>query len=326
MLRPVFGSLRLMKFALLLFVAAAFSAHALETDNYLTWDKNLPDSTADVNKLIQDQIEDVLSKTSPKQDISCKQITFRIANRFKTTPGKKLFENYIQDNLSEKMYPSNPYYLQESIFRNTSRFYLSRSGLSPNLHANGIYFGVDKLSHFGSTGRRYLKHYLKKLKKGYSPEEAEKSAIRLGLSNELRILGLWPSGVFSYGDVEANYQGFLFYKKLCLDEKDTYLEKAGGSWKLAKIPDIRDYVSPYWDETFNHSFLGHGMWNVTSKIIKAEYCSLRSSEIVVNRFKLYSERIHTSNSLTYVKELQSLGHKLAPDPSETQSIQKLCGI
>lgn len=313
-----------MKTILFLILAAAFSAHALETDNYLTWDRSLPDSTGDLNQLIQDQIEDVISKTSQKQDLSCKEITFRIANRFKTTPGKKLFENYIQENFSDKMYPTNPYYLQESIFRNTSRIYLSKSGLSPNLHANGIYFGLDKLSHFGSTGRRYLKHYLKKLKKGYSAEEAEKSAIRLGLSNELRILGLWPSGVFSYGDVEANYQGFRFYKKLCLDEKDTYLEKADSSWKLSKIPDIRDYVSPYWDETFNHSFLGKGMWAVTSKIIRDEYCSLRNTDIVVNRFKYYREFSHTSSSLTYVEELQARGHKLAPDPSESQSIDKLC--
>jgi hypothetical protein len=217
------------KLILLFLITGAFSAHALETDNYLSWGITLPDSAEEVNELIRTQIEEVVESTSPKQETSCEEITFRIANRFKTTPRRKLFENYSERNMAQVMFPSSPYYLKQSIYRNTSRFYLSQSGLSPNLQTNGIYFGVDKLSHFGSTGRRYLKHYLKKLKKGYSPEEAERSAIRLGLSNEARILGLWPSGVFSYGDIEANYQGFRFYKKLCLDQEDTYLEKAGGT-------------------------------------------------------------------------------------------------
>ncbi len=305
-------------------MAGAVSAHALETDNYLSWGLDLPDTSEELNHLIKNQIEDVLAKTSPKQDLSCEQITFRIAGRFKTTPRRKLFEDFSEKYLSDKMFPSNPYYLRESIYRNTSRIYLSRSGLSPNLHANGIYFGVDKLSHFGSTGRRYLKEYLKNLKKGYSAEEAEKSAIRLGLYNEARILGLWPSGVFSYGDMEANYQGFRFYKKLCLNEEDSYLKKVDGSWKLAKVPDIKTYVNPYWDETYNQSFLGRGMWIVSSRVISDEYCPLKNTEHVQNRIKLYREMNHTSSSLTYIKELQSSRYYQAPVPSETQSIDKLC--
>ncbi len=312
------------KLLLLVLMAGAFSALALETDNYLSWGIDLPDSSEELNDLIQTQIEDVIANTSPKQNLSCEQITFRIANRFKTTPRRKLFENYSEEHMEGNMFPTTPYYLGQSIYRNTSRIYLSKSGLSPNLQASGIYFGVDKLSHFGSTGRRYLKHYLKKMKKGYSAEDAEKSAIRLGLSNEARILGLWPSGVFSYGDMEANYQGFRFYKKLCLDQENSYLAKEGGSWKLAKVPDIRDYVNPYWDETFNHSFLGSGMWTVSSRVIRAEYCPLRNTEHVENRFKLYREMNHKSSSLTYIEELQNSRYYQAPVPSKTQSIDKLC--
>ena len=310
-----------MSFSLLLLLTLAFSAHALETDNYLTWDKTLPESADDVNALIRSEIEEVIAT---KHDLSCRQITFRIANRFKTTPQRKLFENHLQHHIADKMYPTHPYYLRESIYRNTLRLYLSKSGLSPNLQVNGIYFGVDKLSHFGSTGRRYLKHYLKKLKKGYSSEEAEKSAIRFGLSNEARILGLWPSGTFSYGDMEANYQGFLFYKSLCLDEENSYLKKEEGSWKLVKTPDIRNYVNPYWDETFNLSFRTRGMWNITSQVIRKEYCSLKESAPVQTRFQYYRGLGHTGRSLIYIEELKKSRYYQAPDPSTTQSVEKLC--
>ncbi len=312
-----------MKLILILLLAVA-SAHALETDNYLSWGKNLPDSSDDINLLIKTQIEEVLASTG--KNLSCKQMTFRIANRFKTTPTRKLFEDWSVEELDSKMFPATPFYLYQSIYRNTDRIYLRHSGLSPNIQAKGIYFGVDKLSHFGSTGRRYLKEYLKNLRKGYSAEEAEKSAIRLGLSNEARILGLWASGVFSYGDMEANYQGLRFYRKLCLDEQDTYLKKDDKHWKLVKIPDIKDYVNPYWDESFNLSFRGPGMWAVASKVIKRDYCPLKTSEEVVNRFKYYREMNHKSPSLTYIGQLQLTRYKHAPVPSKNQSIDKLCEL
>lgn len=311
-----------MKLLLCLLLANAFSAHALETDNYLAWGVTLPDSSEDVNQLIRKQIEEVV--VSAKEDVSCRTITFRIANRFKTTPGRKLFEDWSIEHISHKMFPSTPFYLKQSIYKNTRRVYLSKSGLSPNLHANGVYFGVDKLSHFGSTGRRYLKVFLHELKKGSSTEEAERKAIRMGLSNEARILGLWPSGVFSYGDMEANYQGLRFYKKLCLDEQEPYLEKADGRWKLTRVPDIRTYVNPFWDESFNLSYLAPGMWNVSSREIKEKYCPLRNNEEVQARFKSYLDSTHKSHSLEYIKELQLNNYYQAPVPSERQSVDSLC--
>lgn len=312
-----------MKLFLCLSLTFAFSAHALETDNYLSWGVNLPDSGDELNQLIRTQIEEVLDESS-EQDLSCQQVTFRIANRFKTTPKRKLFEDWSTEQLVSKMYPATPYHLDQTIYRHTSRFYMHKSGISPNVQTNGIYFGVDKLSHFGSTGRRYLNKYLKKLKRGYSAEEAEKAAIRFGLANEAGILGIWASGVFSYGDMEANYQGFRFYKKLCLDPKDSYLQKEGQSWKLTTIPDIRHYVNPYWDETFNISYRASGMWNITSRIIKEEYCALKESANVKERLKFYRELGHTSLSLSYINELKEQGYKKAPDPLKYQSLDLLC--
>lgn len=312
-----------MKLFLCLFIASAFSAHALETDNYLSWGVNLPDSGDELNVLIKTQVEEVLEE-SFDQGLSCEQVTFRIANRFKTTPRRKLFEDWSSEQLESKMFPATPYHLDQTIYRHTSRFYMHKSGISPNVQTNGIYFGVDKLSHFGSTGRRYLSKYLKKMKRGYSAEEAEKAAIRFGLANEAGILGIWASGVFSYGDMEANYQGFRFYKKLCLDQKDTYLQKEGDSWKLVSTPDIRHYVNPHWDETFNISYRAPGMWNISSRIIKAEYCALKDSTNVKERFKFYRELGHSSPSLTYINQLKEQGYKKAPDPLKNQSLNILC--
>lgn len=312
-----------MKRLLCLTMMTALSAHALETDNYLSWGVNLPDSGEEINSLIHQQIEEVLAETA-EEDLSCEQVTFRIAHRFKTTPTRKLFEDWSTEQLTSKMFPLTPHHLHQSIYRHTSRLYMHKAGISPNLQTNGIYFGVDKLSHFGSTGRRYLRKYLKKIKQGYSAEEAEKSAIRFGLANEAGILGIWASGVFSYGDMEANYQGFLFYKKLCLDQKATYLSKEGASWKMVSVPDIKKYVSPYWDETFNLSYRAPGMWNVSSEVLKDEYCPLKDKQEIQDRMKYYQSFPHNSTSLAYIAELQASGYKKAPIPYENQSFDQLC--
>lgn len=309
-----------MKILILIFLVSAFSAYALETDNYLVWDKTLPDSGDEINEFFHSRIEEALA--SAKDDLSCEQVTLVIGKSFRTRGStRKLYENWTVNNLQGKIFPETSFYLDESIYRNTYRRYLGKSGLSPNIQVNGIYFGVDKISHFASTGRRYFQEYLKKIKKGYSSEQAEKSVIRFGLLNETTILGLWPTGVFSYGDMEANYQGFRFYKSLCLNSQDTYLQKANGRWKLVKNPDIRKYASPYWDETFNHSYRSRGMWTISARAIKENYCSMRDTQLVQERFSYYSEIASRSASMAYIEHLQARRSRLAPVP---QSIEKLC--
>lgn len=294
-----------------------FTSFALETDNYLTWKTELDDSGDEINRLIKEEIESVLEWSNQLRTVqSCEAITFQIAHQFKTTPKRKIFEDRLDTLISEhQMYPTYSKYLSESIYRNTSRFYLRFSGLAPVVQTKGIYFGIDKLSHFGSTGRRYLKHYLKKLEKGYSKEEAVRSAIRFGLSNEAGILGLWPSGVFSYGDMEANYQGFQFYLSLCLESEKPLLENVNGYWILRADPDIRKYVNPSWDESYNHSYFAPGIWSRTKAIIKDEYCPLR--ETVQERFAHY-ELLDEGKSFSkqYLDDLKASGSPITPLPQE----------
>lgn len=305
----------------LLFLMSSFSAFAMETDNYLAWTLELPDASEDINEFIRSNIEEVLS--SQKANVSCEKITYKIANRFKTTPKGEVFVNWSTKKLSDKIYPSSQKYLEQSIHKDTPSLLLKLAPLAPNIQTGGIYYGVDKLSHFASTGRRYLTKYLKEIKKGASIEEAERAAIRFGLANEAGILGIWASGIFSYGDVEANYQGLRFYKNLCLNEEGTYIEKREGKWVLAKIPDIRDYANPGWDESYNLSYVEKNNWEKSVKWISS-YCAQKLNDIVVARFKLYEEKSVLSQSMKYVQELQASGDKKTPIPSETQSFEALC--
>jgi hypothetical protein len=310
-------------FLVILFSVQAFG---LETDNYLCWDRSLPNSRTEVNDFMVKKIKEALAKANLQETtLSCEEITFRIARQFKTTPTSKSLEEFVGEMLTkENIYPPQGKFLEMSILNNT-RFYLKYSGLSPNLQINGYYFGADKLSHFASTGRRYFRRYLMMKKKGSTEEEAARAAIRYGLLNEGSVLGWWASGVFSYADMEANYQGLRYYLRMCTSGDSQYLyQNETGKWSLNLKPDLADYVSGHWDETFNQSFFSKKSWKQVRHLIKQRYCDMRNTPNVEKRMKYYRDQEHTSFSLNYIQELQNERRRLAPIPSLYQSIDELC--
>lgn len=311
-----------------LFLVIFRPAHSLETDNYLVWDRELKDSTEEINQLFKQQIQSVLNSVNQNPfPVSCRAVTFQIADRFKTYPPLKIFiEDWLIANLSsEQIYPLNMNYIAESIYKNTYGVFFKKIPLSPNIQVNGIYFGTDKLSHFSSTSRSYLKKYLKQRDQGVGEEEAMKSAINLGILKETTILGLKAIGVYSYGDLEANFQGFLFYKNMCLNQEGTYLNQdSTGKWVLVRAPNIRDYATPYWDETFNHSYRSEKNWMKTSRMIKKKYCHLASSALVQERMSYYKRVLRPSFSVGYLEELRALESRKTPRPQSREILDPLC--
>ena len=83
------------------------------------------------------------------------------------------------------------------------------------VNVGGIYIGLDKLTHFTASGFLYYKIYRLALEFVESKEAAMQMAIAMGIYGEKYILGKISSGVFSFADLESNYQGFLFALDLC---------------------------------------------------------------------------------------------------------------
>ncbi len=301
-----------MKFIVLLNVVIfSLTAFALETDNFMVWNKTLNDSTRVIDRYFHERIQRVLEASHGK---SCEEVTFKIASHFRIIhPEKHPLELWLKNNLgTDYVYPEEKNYLNLSIYRDPFRFYLPFLKLSPNVQVGGIYFGTDKLMHFSSTGRRYLEHYLEKIKKGLTDNEAKQSAIKFGLLNEATILGTGLTGVLSYGDLEANYQGFLFYRKFCMGETDNYLKQVDGRWVLVNTPTILEYANPYWDETYNYSYFVPQNWNKVGPIITNKYCPHFQDQSVVERMEFYRSFHHQSFSLNYLKKLQSESNDLTP--------------
>lgn len=314
-----------------LIVLSISNSQALETDNYLTWVMELKDSKNMINQYVNNVIQESLEKTNKrKKPRSCRVLTKKIGNKFRTVPPFiHPLEDFLKANLTEDfIYPDSRKYRPISIYNDRYRWYLRFNGLAQNINVNGIYIGTDKLSHFVSTGRRYFNHYHKKLRKGFTVQEAIDSSIEFGLHNENSILGKWSSGVFSYGDMEANYQGLMFFLGLCSSDQENYLAFEEGKWIQKKQFDITKYISPYWDETYNLSRRNPKNWEKVAPFLKENYCPLKDSELVTKRFAYYDSFNHSSYSIEYIKGLWSKtgdeAVKFAPNPYIDQSFVDLC--
>lgn len=282
-------------------------AFALETDNYLSWRRELQDSGEEINRYFNREVREVLAGQSKSQQ-DCEETVDQIGEHFRSRlVHDNPVENYLLETLSDaEVYPTSLFHVPESIYRNPFRVYIPFFGLAPNIQVRGFYFGTDKLSHFASTGKTYYDIH----RKSGSLEKA----IAWGIRDEKSVHGYWASGVFSYADLEANYQGYRFYRSFCHGPRPL-LGRANGAWGLRRSIRIEDYVSGLWDETYLENHRLQGNWEKIRVVLKEEYCELAQSPRVKNRFRHYEMHPSHSNTLKILKRFKT---------PVAQSFQGLC--
>ncbi len=126
--------------------------------------------------------------------------------------------------------------------------------LVPSIRLNGQFVGMDKLSHFTRQGWDYFQN------SGRSIAGFPK-AFHAGLMKEKSLFGKTTTGVFSWGDMAANYYGFHFWNRI-LSTESPYLrcvkDKRGRGEHYEVQPygfTFKDYVNESWDEALNCSDL-----------------------------------------------------------------------
>ena len=307
-------------------------SYALETDNYLSWELELKDSAQHINVLFKDTISAELEEINgTHENLSCPEITQRIARHFKShLVHDNPVENWLMSKLSQQsgeIYPQDRNYVEISIYRNPYLIYIPYFGLAPNIQVGGFYFGTDKLSHFASTGMIYFQRYQNALNDGRSESKALTHAIDWGLADENTVHGYWASGIFSFADLEANYQGLLFYKRLCSDGKNSYLAQDTNGywgWSIARRFDIADYINGNWDETYLLSHFKPGNWKKIAPVLKAEYCLKANSPKVQGRMVYYQTKSAPSDSMKYIQSLQNSADGRLPPITTQTSFTTLC--
>lgn len=185
---------------------------------------------------------------------------------------REYFSNHLKGKLvihvlNNPDFPKRVIKLQESVYRDWS--FWDGAGMGFTLLANkgvtmsGVMrvgdheIGTDKLEHMFGQGFTYFK-------KNYVKGKGEIKAIEGGIFREKFILGGQKigNGVFSYGDLGANFNGMRFWNHMLQLRDDVlgadhnigpYISCENNQWVKAKELDFRNYIDDSMDESINCS-------------------------------------------------------------------------
>lgn len=161
---------------------------------------------------------------------------------------------------------------KESIFVALPSNYLT---LSPTVRLYSVEFGVDKLEHLFQQGYEYHKIRQKALGEGLTPEQAVLKAIAWGQKTERTYFGTLVSGVYSNGDLYANYAGMKFYQGLTAgieingERRPPMVTLDEDKWSLANESELEDWLlGPFITEHLNEALNPSGYTLVLIRSIR----------------------------------------------------------
>ena len=260
-----------MKAALLTLIlaAAAPAANAAEADHYSLSAAQVGDVTQEVNKLANEGLEAAVYDLNSggacdESKESEERLYERLTDVFSNHKKGQLVRTILEGDIPRTVIP-----LKASVYSEWSMwngFLLGRRGagksplaLFPLIKIGDTIIGADKLEHMFGMGLRYFKkHYLE--------QRPLVGVLKGGIFKEKTFLGgnMLATGVFSYADLSANFNGMRFWNHMLQRRDDVlgaqhnagpYLACQGGKWvKNAERPiDFRTYVDVTMQESMNCS-------------------------------------------------------------------------
>ncbi len=305
-------------------LAAVLPVGALETDQYITWGRDLRDSAPVLNAWFNRELQAAIDEAG--EPARCADVTARYQARLRFlfiihppevwASSSSLVDRYPGTAEEELAYPS------EFLYRNRPALNITLwMPFTPTIQVGGVLIGTDKLSHFVSVGWQLHTDYHTELAKGASPEEAVERAVATGLKSErYLLLGYRTSGVLSLSDLESDVQGMLFYRDLC-EGPSPALEHSEEGWRIARPVDLRRYVTPEWDESYQPQVFRPGLWKKVRPVVET-YCHWLDDPWLTARREDYAARDGFTISERAVLEMAAEGK--IPDPLSF-SVESVCG-
>lgn len=181
--------------------------------------------------------------------------------------------------------------------------------LAAVIHVAGVEMGTDKLGHFFTEGYSY---FLATDQLSRSPE----SGLLFGEWSESVYFGAQTTGVFSYADLAANFQGMRFWNAvlgrqpdpLTGAQPDAYIECRNEQWQQARIFQWASYVDESWDERVNCPVLRDAEL-LKNMLRQGARCDTRN--LPVNKYGPWSDRL-----------LNKIGYSLLPADLQPEVILK----
>ncbi|MDA8243077.1 MAG: hypothetical protein M0025_03040 [Elusimicrobia bacterium] len=244
-------------------------ARAAEADHFSVPDGQIADVTEQVNRLANEGLQEAIDDLNAMGGCSDtreseEQLYERLKAVFSNHKKGQLVQAIIGGDVPRTVIP-----LKESVYSEWSiwnGFLLGRKGaaksplaLFPLIKIGDTVVGVDKLEHMFGMGFSYFKkHYLE--------ERPLVNVLKGGVFKEKTFLGgnMLATGVFSYADLSANFNGMRFWNHMLQKRDDVlgprqnigpYLTCQAGKWaRNEERPiDFRNYVDASMQESMNCS-------------------------------------------------------------------------
>jgi len=302
-------------------------AKAMETDQFLTWDVELQDSSDLINNHINNELSPKFLHKVNRRTIKPKTRQEFVEDYYEHLHTALIFSNlkeYINNSPEVDIFPprevSRGDYKKASIIKSERPFpWCFMPSLSRTINVNGVYLGVDKISHFFGLGNAGFSRYNDYRKQGFTDQEAKDKTIRIAIHRENMLYGLLGDGIFSPADIEADYQGMQMAIDLSSDETP-YFELQNGIWTQLKPIDLSRYITPDFDESYNHNHFWLSRKKKVHQRTHDLYCSQQQPETARQRFERYD-----AHEKSYAqKYVEAHFAKRKRNPRELQSPRRMC--
>lgn len=166
-------------------------------------------------------------------------------------------ESYAEESpsVSKRVVPFDQSIYRDFLWPESPSLVLSKR-MAAVIKLNGVEVGTDKLGHFFTEGHSYFEatSYL---------TEAVEHGLHFGQWTESLYFGAQTTGVFSYADLVANFNGLRFWNRILALQPDPltqarvspYIACEAQHWVVREEFKLASYVDGAWSEANNCSML-----------------------------------------------------------------------
>jgi hypothetical protein len=230
------------------------TSHAYEIDNFTPYFSPMPDAREIMNKETNRRLAEAVANAN-KFPVGGRAVGTthqscdykRLMNEVYDQTGGRIvggLEEYAdEDDAVPRIKTEN----ENSVYSNGGGAIIDLFGLESVVNIGGHQVGADKFGHFFSQGYDY---YAKA--KCESDPCNDGAAFTYGEGLEDGGFGLAATGVKSYGDLSANYGGYIFWQNLARGS-NPYVKCVNQKWVIQRQFDWSEYVTEAWNEAINCS-------------------------------------------------------------------------
>lgn len=227
----------------------SFQVFSTEIDSFTDRDPALRESVFQLNAIVEGYFDDALEYANNQDSCDSRVIQKGIDRKTGILPWAPIEDDIEKSVLIDKRHST----VAESVYQDmtfTEGIALHIAKLGYLMRVDGIFIGSDKFGHFFQQGQAYFNLVHRKGK-------LLQDALDWGDMTERTYFGLTTTGIYSYGDLNANFEGMKFWERITgigLTAKDQpYFTCNKNVWERNAPFDWRDYISHTWDEGINCS-------------------------------------------------------------------------